>query len=417
MNAPRSLENCHDLRQLATNLLRAITEYTLRSNIDQAQEVSLQSRILNLTGNIRNLITQPQDQWLWHIVQSNEMAAIKLFVHWHVFKHIPIGQSVSYAQLSDQVSVDLSLLMRVSRMLISTGVLKEAGPNRVTHTAKSKIFLPGNPYGDLDQVVIEYGLSGCNMIRYFESNGRNEPDGLSPSPFTFTKGMQGNDMWDIYSDQGKKEEFIRAITALDRLAPIISVYNFSWIAKASTKANNDRVLLVDVSGGSGHAVQAICGSIGLSLQRCVLQDKEPVISRVEEVGNLPGLKLMSIDMHKEQPVQGALVYYIRHCLHDYNDHITRGILQHISKAIAADSTLLIAEHVVEWPPKPESTAIDILILAVGRKERTAIEWALLLQSKGLTLERIHQNPTSSHYIIQYSKATIMAGQDQLAIKA
>ncbi|KZL69355.1 o-methyltransferase [Colletotrichum incanum] len=417
MDAFRSLENCHDLRQQGTNLLGAITEYTLRGNMGQAQEVSLQSRILNLTGNIRNLVAQPQDQWLWHIVQSNEMAAIKLFVHWHVFEHIPIGQSVSYAQLSDQVSVDLSLLMRVSRMLISTGVLGEAGPDRVAHTAKSKNFLPGNPYGDLDRVVMEYGLSGCDMIRYFESNGRNEPDGLSPSPFTFTKGMQGNDMWDVYNDQSKKEEFMRAMTALDRLAPIIGVYDFSWIAEASAKANNDRVLLVDVGGGSGHAVQAICGSIGLPLERCVLQDKEPVISRVEEVGNLPGLKLMSIDMHKEQPVQGALVYYIRHCLHDYNDHIARGILQHISKAMAADSTLLIAEHVVEWPPKPESTAMDMLMLAVGGKERTAMEWALLLRSGGLTLERIHRNPTSSHCIIQCSKATIVAGQDQLAIEA
>ncbi|GKT60989.1 O-methyltransferase [Colletotrichum tofieldiae] len=89
------------------------------------------------------------------------------------------------------------------------------------------------------------------------------------------------------------------MTALDRLAPIIGVYDFSWIDEASTKANNDKILLVDVGDGSGHVVQAICGSIGLSLGRCVLQDKKPVISNVEEVGNLSGLKPMSIGMHKE----------------------------------------------------------------------------------------------------------------------
>ncbi|KAK2036359.1 hypothetical protein LZ31DRAFT_601339 [Colletotrichum somersetense] len=104
------------------------------------------------------------------------MAAIRLFVHWHVFKHIPTGQSVSYAQLSDQ------------------------------------------------------------------------------------------------------------------------------IAEALTKENNNRILLVDVGGGSGHAVQAICDSIGLPLEHYVLQDKEPVILRIKEIGNLPGLHLMPIDMHKEQPV-------------------------------------------------------------------------------------------------------------------
>ncbi|KAK2050933.1 S-adenosyl-L-methionine-dependent methyltransferase, partial [Colletotrichum caudatum] len=342
----------------------------------------------------------PQDQWLSHIIQSNEMAAIRLFVHWHVFEHIPTGQSVSYAQLSDQVSVDPALLARVARMLISTGVLQHDGSDGVAHTAKSTIFLPGNPYGDLDQVVTEYGLSGCDMIRYFESNGRNEPDGFGPSPFTFTKRMQHNDMWGIYDDPDKKEQFMRAMTALDRLAPIAGAYDFSWIAEASAEENNDRILLVDVGGGSGHAVQAICDSIGLPLEHCVLQDKEPVISRIKEIGNLPGLHLMPIDMHEEQPVQGALVYYIRHCLHDYDDQKARGILRHISQAMAADSTLLIAEHVVEWPPKPESTAMDMLMLAVGGKERTATEWESLVRSGGMTLQSIHWDPASSHCIIQ-----------------
>ncbi|GKT60990.1 O-methyltransferase [Colletotrichum tofieldiae] len=84
--------------------------------------------------------------------------------------------------------------------------------------------------------------------------------------------------------------------------------------------------------------------------------------------------------------------------------------------MTADSTLLIAEHVVEWPPKPESTAMDMLMLAVGGKERTATEWARLLRSGGLTLEHIHRVPTSSHCIIQCSKATFTVGQDQLVIK-
>ncbi|KDN62639.1 putative O-methyltransferase [Colletotrichum sublineola] len=155
MDAARSPETCQGLRQLATSLYGTIIKYTLRGNMGQAQEASLQDNILNLMESIRNLVAQPQDQWLLHIVQSNEMAAIKLFSHWQAFEHIPIGQSVFYAQLSDRVNVDPPLLMRVARMLISTGVLKEAGPDRVAHTAKSEIFLPGNPYGDLDRVVYE----------------------------------------------------------------------------------------------------------------------------------------------------------------------------------------------------------------------------------------------------------------------
>ncbi|KAK1955807.1 S-adenosyl-L-methionine-dependent methyltransferase [Colletotrichum sublineola] len=390
MDSPRSVEKCHKLRRLATNLLGEITEYTLRGELSSAVESSLQLKILNLLGNIRGLVAQPQDQWLSHMIQSSEMAAIKLFAHWHVFEHIPTGQSVSYAQLSVEVGIDLALLVRVARMLISTGVLEEDGPDGVAHTAKSKIFLPGNPYGDLDQVVTEYGLlSGCGMIRCFESHGRKEPNGFGPGSLNFTTGMQHHNLWDMYDDPEKKERFIRAMTALDRLAPIVGAYDFSWMAEASTKDNNNRILLVDVGGGSGHAVQAICESIGLPLERCVLQDKEPVISRIKEVGALSGLNLMAIDIHKEQPVQGALVYYICHCLHNYDDQKAQGILQHISKAMAADSTLLIAEHVVGWPPKPEFAAMDMLMLAVGGQERTETEWESLMRSGGLTLQSIH----------------------------
>ncbi|KAL0929583.1 O-methyltransferase [Colletotrichum truncatum] len=404
--SPRSVENCHKLRQLATNLLGAVTEYTLRGNMSGTQETSLKSRIVSITQDIRSLVKDPNDQWQLHNIQSHKMAAIKLFFSWHVFEHIPLYQSISYVQLSDLLSVDFPLLVRVARMLISTGVLEEDGPDRVAHTVNSRIFLPDNPYGNLNQVVLEYGLSNCHAVQYFDKNGRKEPDGVGPSPFTFTNGLLDSNIWNIYEDQTKADIFMRAMTALDRFAPITGtgLYSFAWIANASTTEDSKRPLLVDVGGGRGHAVEAICRSTGLSLERCVLQDKEPVISKLKGSERLSGLQLMSIDMHKEQPVKGALVYYIRHCLHDYSDDVARGILRNISDAMTADSTLLIAEQVIGWPPKPESTAMDMLMLAVGGKERTEAEWHRLLQSSGLVLARIHETPGSSHCVIKCIKA-------------
>ncbi|KAI3534607.1 O-methyltransferase [Colletotrichum abscissum] len=75
-----------------------------------------------------------------------------------------------------------------------------------------------------------------------------------------------------------------AMTALNRLAPIIGVYDFSWIAEASEKEGGGRVTLVDVGGGSSHEIQSICENTGLPLARCVFQDKETVISKVENRG-------------------------------------------------------------------------------------------------------------------------------------
>lgn len=111
------------------------------------------------------------------------------------------------------------------------------------------------------------------------------------------------------------------------------------------------------------------------------------------------------------------MYYIRHCLHDYSDQKARCILRQISNAMAADSTLLIAERVVEWPPNAESTSMDMLMLAVGGKERTAREWADLLGGVGLALERIHRVPTSSNCVLQCGKATAAVDQDRTAAEA
>ncbi|KAK1502280.1 O-methyltransferase, partial [Colletotrichum costaricense] len=144
MGTSRSVEDCHALRQLGTNLLGAITEYTLRGKMNLAQETSLQSSILKLTRDIGNLVAQPQEQWLSHSIQSNETAAIELFNEWHVFQHIPLEQPISYMELGEHVEVDVPLLRRIARMLVATGVLTEAGPDRVAHTARSAIFLPGN---------------------------------------------------------------------------------------------------------------------------------------------------------------------------------------------------------------------------------------------------------------------------------
>ncbi|KAK1450597.1 hypothetical protein CTAM01_17322 [Colletotrichum tamarilloi] len=56
------------------------------------------------------------------------------------------------------------------------------------------------------------------------------------------------------------------------------------ITEASEKEGGGRVTLVDVGGGSSHEIQSICENTGLPLARCVFQDKETVISKVENRG-------------------------------------------------------------------------------------------------------------------------------------
>jgi hypothetical protein len=144
------------------------------------------------------------------------------------------------------------------------------------------------------------------MDEYFDWHGRKEPKGGSRNPLTFAHGHPEKHYWEVYyGNEAQKKIFMRAGTAAQFFWPVTSEYDFSWIAVAS-KASDTRVLLVDVGGGSGHAVKSICSETGLPLDRCVLQDMKSVMDEVAQTGDSQGLTLLTADFHKEQPVKGLL---------------------------------------------------------------------------------------------------------------
>ena len=97
---------------------------------------------------------------------------------------------------------------------------------------------------------------------------------------------------------------MRSQAAVQSFYPAVGEYDFGWVAEASKTLDKERLLFVDVAGGNGHAVRAICTHYHLSLDRCVLQDMESVINDVTQAGGLNGLQVMAIDLHREQPVKG-----------------------------------------------------------------------------------------------------------------
>ncbi|KAK3901633.1 O-methyltransferase-domain-containing protein, partial [Staphylotrichum tortipilum] len=91
----------------------------------------------------------------------------------------------------------------------------------------------------------------------------------------------------------------------------------------------------------------------------------------------------------------ALVYYIRRCLHDYPDRTCITILSHIVNAMAPDSRLLIAEHLLPASPTPSpSTAhksmIDLAMLTIAGKERTLEDFKALVALAGLRVTQVAQ---------------------------
>lgn len=97
---------------------------------------------------------------------------------------------------------------------------------------------------------------------------------------------------------------------------------------------------------------------------------------------------------------GAFIYYLRHILHDYGDDAAVEILRVVRDAMAEDSRLLIAEQMLADPPKPQATAIDLIMLNIGGKERTRAMFDSVIAAAGLEVVGYHAIPGSEHGVLE-----------------
>ncbi|KAK1622379.1 O-methyltransferase [Colletotrichum phormii] len=400
------------LRKLAQDLLNDVDTYDPASDLSPRNERDFKSGIIQRAqAIIDRLEDTPRERAMNDCIKVGEMTAKQLFNAWGVFQKIPVDGSISYKELASSVGCELQLLVRLAWMLNSTGILKQVSEDAVAHTEKSKMFINDNPDGDLTRIVFVHGMvSYAQFEKYFDAYGLQEPRGRTHVPYTFAYGQPEKNVWEVsLQNPEDKRIFLRSMKAMGLLLPVCGVYDFSWISDAAHSGPADRPLFVDVGGGSGHAMSVICDNYGIPSNRCVLQDLDTVIGEIAEsqdsIASLGGTKLMAIDFHKEQPVKGAVVYYIRYCLHNYSDDLVVEILACIASSMAQDSRVLIAEQITPNPPSAHTAAIDLLMLSVGGKERSREVWKDVLARAGLGRVKFWTSPSNPHGIIECFKRT------------
>jgi hypothetical protein len=104
---------------------------------------------------------------------------------------------------------------------------------------------------------------------------------------------------------------------------------------------------------------------------------------------------------------GALIYWVRRCLHNYADTICTNILRKIADAMAPDSRLLVQEDVMENPPNHMAAMLDFMMLGFGGKQRTLQKWEEMTGNAGLKITSISRGkgPWRSLAVIECVKKT------------
>lgn len=318
-------------------------------------------------------------------------------------------------------------------MLISTGKLHSPEPGFVSHTPASLEFTKNGSTGIIFRHFFDIHLTGwASWPDFFTKYGSSEPKDETHNPVAFANGVDGQrKYWEIFAGRGGEfmAEFGESMEQLQKVLPITGIYDFTWVGQYA-RENSKRPLIVDVGGGKGQILHAILAETPDILPaRCILQDRADVIQKVEASANdsqTEQFQKMAIDFHKDQPVKGglqianqymcselilnlgALIYYLRHVIHNYQDSVCIEILKHLSEALPADeprARVLICEQIMSdvGTPSPVTTAMDMAMVNIGAKERTDSGFERIVTAAGLQLVKCHRQPGHEVGIVECSK--------------
>ncbi|KAF2972868.1 hypothetical protein GQX73_g810 [Xylaria multiplex] len=139
-------------------------------------------------------------------------------------------------------------------------------------------------------------------------------------------------------------------------------------------------VLVDIGGGRGKRLLELKDAFPqLGADDLVLQEYN------SEIGEVSGVTQMSWnfkDEGQEQPVKGALIYFLSCILHNLSDVEVVKLLKKVRGAMSSRSRILIQE-----PEKTTANATvhGAMIVLYGGRERTSVEWQNLAAKAGLVV--------------------------------
>lgn len=249
---------------------------------------------------------------------------------------------------------------------------------------------------------------------YFKTHALEAPRSSTHNPLTWNFDMEGSPWFLAVSRSPEKaRDFAIAMTGSWDATPAQGFYPFASqlapLSRAAAASDGSRVFMCDVGGGHGADVKEIrTTNPELTGGRIVLQDLPHAFESLPPDFLPPtlGIETMVHDFFTPNPVRGAGVYYLRRILHDWADGPACTILGHVCDAMADDSVLLVADTVLpDLVPGPDGFSYwqDVLMFAIGGKERTEHDWRALFDKAGLEVVRVWRSEFRNKGIVEGRK--------------
>jgi hypothetical protein len=271
------------------------------------------------------------------------------------------------AAIAAATGADANALERVVRLLASYGIF-EYRDGALQHTPMSRMLRDDHPQS-MRALVRMFGSGGLwaavGELGWTMRTGEPSADRALPG------GIWGY----LRENPEASRIFGEAMTAKARgqIGGIIATYDFSPFD-----------VIADIGGGRGHLIDAIVAATPRASG--VLFDQPHVVREAAAIAS-DRLRLAGGDFFND-PLPVADAYILMEVIHDWDDTASRKILSAVRRAARPHAKLLLIELLLpkdctpNWP-----TTLDIVMLAIGGRQRTLGEYAELLRESGFAMTR------------------------------
>ncbi|KAI9642505.1 hypothetical protein NHQ30_009310 [Ciborinia camelliae] len=343
--------------------------------------------LMNVAKKMKSDVYGPMNNITAHFEEYTYSGCLRALLEAGVFDKLPLdGTGMSSSQLAIETNMEEELLVRMMRTVVPI-CFEEKTPLVYNQTANSLIYQLPVFKGCFQMMYDEYAPCSYSLTQYFKENGFKQPNSITNNPYTLAHRTNGLNMWEYLSLYPERLKEFNIGMNSQSAQTVQSFGIFPWLSEyQKLETNDDTILLVDIGGGQGQAIKAIKKLINDTKGRLILQEREEFV--IQNPDPIPGIEKMTYDFFTPQPVKGALIYYIKRCLHDWPDVDCITILSHIAKAMTSTSRLLIAETVLEGPDI-EAAWMDTVMMYFGGKERSEDQFRRLIEAAGMRLEKVY----------------------------
>src|ERR1700757_3156576 len=284
-------------------------------------------------------------------------------------------------ELAVRVGADADALRRLLRALISKGIFRRRRDGRYELNSLAGTLRSDAP------------ISMTWAAQFYGSGEQRERWTLMVDSIrtgsSVVPALRGKESFDYFAGQPELAKlFNQTMTSVSELTdgPVVAAYDFSAYPT-----------IVDVGGGHGPLLAAIL--TGAPTSRGILYDLAPVVasapSLLREHKVADRVRIVEGSFFDSIPTGGD-AYILKNIIHDWPDEKAVQILRNVRTAAGPRATVLLIELVIpkhdrDFPGK----WVDLeMLLNLGARERTAVEYRDLLSQAGFQMTRVVQTEAS-----------------------